>query len=102
MITVAGAGDLWAACSTSIDPTSGAPSQSGAIHRSYDGGARWIRLPLEIEAPYGVSRIEVIDDRYALAAGSADELYRTTDGGDTWAREHLPKGGYPQRAGCHA
>lgn len=73
-----------------------AAGPSGVIHTS-DGGMTWTRLG---ESPPGVvgRAIHFVDSRNGWLAGQHANLWRTRDGGETWARVPVPR---PENAPDH-
>ena len=65
-------------------------SMEGSVHRSADGGASWeTRWPLGVEADLELRAIHAFDEQSALVLapgpGTAARIFRTADGGSTWA-----------------
>ncbi|HUW08146.1 MAG TPA: hypothetical protein VM537_00370, partial [Anaerolineae bacterium] len=89
-LTVAGAGDLFAA-------TSGYPEEQGGLYRSIDHGQSWERLTSAESGMETVSVRSVVvdvhepDTLFVLAADSG--VYRSTDRGGSWSRAD---GGLPE------
>jgi photosystem II stability/assembly factor-like uncharacterized protein len=59
-----------------------APAGNGVIYVTNDGGETWT---LKQSASAVVTSVVAFDDQHAIALGSADVAYRTSDGGTSWS-----------------
>jgi photosystem II stability/assembly factor-like uncharacterized protein len=64
----------------------GAPGGSGRLWRSRDHGVHWedAGLPAPVESSLYFLAVNVADPMLIFAAATLGQLYRSTDGGETW------------------
>ena len=64
----------------------GPPGSHGRLYRSRDNGAHWedTRLPGEVESSCYFLAVNATDPNLIFAAATLGQLYRSTDGGETW------------------
>jgi photosystem II stability/assembly factor-like uncharacterized protein len=64
----------------------GAPGSAGRLWRSRDFGAHWedVRLPGPVESSVYFLAVNAADPMLIFAAATLGQLYRSSDGGETW------------------
>ena len=65
---------------------SGSPGWQGRLYRSQDYGETWVdvRLPGSVQSSMYFLAVHPSDPAIAFAAAALGQLYRTTDGGQSW------------------
>ena len=64
----------------------GPPGSHGRLYRSRDSGAHWedAKLPGEVESSCYFLAVNAADPKLVFAAATLGQIYRSTDGGETW------------------
>lgn len=73
----------------------GPPGSSGKLFRSRDFGKSWdnVPLPVELESSLYFLAVHPSDPKLIFAAANLGQLFRSTDGGETWTalKRRLPE-----------
>lgn len=81
-----------------VSPTKGFVCGTGkSFYKTHDGGLTWSSITLPGYAGEPLYNVTFIDENIGLVSGNSAvgsiDVYRTTDGGDTWTRAGFPLGG---------
>lgn len=72
-----------------------ASGQNGAILRTTNGGATWVRLSSPVPAGEEVTDVEFVNLTTGWAIGSSNAILRSTNGGATWSAQSFLGFTYP-------